>query len=101
MIKLMDLVTELSYAGNLGVMELVDFYDRASNSQVSMLQNFIDAKKWDKAHALIQKVTGVKLVGFAEDQEIAPSVDPEDILNPDTSKSFERSKKWSGSMEIT
>lgn len=101
MIKLKELLRELSYSGNLGVMELVDFYDKASNSQVAMLQNYINAKKWKSAHELIQTVTGVQLVGFEEDQEIAPSVDPEAILNPDTSKSFERSKKWAGSMEIT
>ena len=97
MIKLKELLRELSYAGNLGVMELVDFYDRASKSQVAMLQNYINAKKWTSAQALIQTVTGVQL----EYQEIAPDVDPEAILNPDTSKSFERSRKWAGSMEIT
>ena len=98
MIKLKELLRELSYAGNLGVMELVDFYDKASKSQVAMLQNYINAKKWKAAHELIQTVTGVQLVGFEEDQEIAPSVDPEAILNPDTSKSFERSRKWGGNV---
>ena len=94
MIKLKELLRELSYTGNLGVMELVDFYDKASKSQVAMLQNYMNAKKWTSAHELIQTVTGVQL----EDQEIAPSVDPEAILNPDTSKSFERSKKWGGNV---
>lgn len=91
------LITELSYSGNLGVMELVDFYDKASKSQVAMLQNYINAKKWKAAQELIQSVTGVQLVGVGEDQEIDPRhADPDAILNPDTSKSFERSKKWGG-----
>jgi len=98
MIKLKDLLNELSYIGNLGVMELVDFYAKASKSQVAMLQSYMRAKKWDSAHELIRTVTGVQLVGVEEDQEIAPSVDPEAILNPDTSKSFERSKKWGGNV---
>lgn len=97
MIKLKDLVTELSYAGNLGVMELIHFYDLASKSQSAMLQNFIDAKKWKKAWALIQQVTKTKLAGMEEDQYIDPTkADPKAILNPDTDDSFERSRKWGG-----
>lgn len=93
------LIKELSYAGNLGVMELVDFYEAASKSQVSILQNLINAKKWDKAWALIQKVTKTKLTGMEEDQYIDPThADPKVILNPDTDKSFERSKKWGGNV---
>lgn len=99
MIKMKDLIRELSYAGNLGVMELVGFYDRASKSQVSILQNLINARKWDKAWALIQKVTKTKLTGMEEDQYIDPRrADPKIILNPDTDDSFERSKKWGGNV---
>ena len=99
MIKLKDLVTELSYAGNLGVMELVDFYKLASNSQASHLQNLINARKWNKAWALIQKVTKTKLIGMEEDQYIDPTkADPKVILNPDTDDSFERSRKWGGNI---
>ena len=102
MIKLKDLVTELSYAGNLGVMELVDFYKLASNSQASHLQNLINARKWDKAWALIQKVTKTKLIGMEEDQYIDhEKTDVDAILNPNTDDSFDRSRKWAGSMEIT
>lgn len=97
MIKLKDLLREMSYKGNLGVMELIDFYGLASKSQSAMLQNFISAKKWDKAWSLIQKVTKTKLVGMEEDQYIDPTkADPKVILNPDTSDSFEMTKKWGG-----
>lgn len=97
MIKLKTLLSELSYAGNLGVIELVTFYDLASKSQAVMLQNLIDAKKWKKAWALVQKVTKTQLMNVEEDQYIDPTkANPDAILNPDTRDSFEMTKKWGG-----
>lgn len=102
MIKLKDLVMELAYKGNLGVMELAAFYDAATNAQRKHLQTLIDAEKWKETWALVQKVTNTKLVGMEEDQYIDPTVtDVDAILNPDTDDSFDRSRKWAGSMEIT
>lgn len=102
MIKLKDLVTELAYEGNLGVMELAAFYDVATNAQRKQLQKLIDTEKWKEAWTLVQKVTNTTLVGVEEAQYIDPeTTDVDAILNPDTDDSFERSQKWSGSMEIT
>lgn len=101
-IKLKNLVMELAYKGNLGVMEVAAFYDVATNAQRKQLQTLIDAANWKEAWALIQQVTGTKLDGVEEAQYIDPTnTDVDAILNPDTSASFERSRKWSGSMEIT
>jgi hypothetical protein len=60
MLKFKDLC-EASYAGNIGMMELVKFYKIASTQQKSKLQSHIDNKKNKEAWNLIQKVTGVKL----------------------------------------
>ena len=102
MIKLKDLVMELAYKGNLGVMELAAFYDAATNAQRKQLQTLIDAEKWKETWALVQKVTKTKLVGMEEDQYIDhEKTDVDAILNPNTDDSFERSRMWAGSMEIT
>jgi hypothetical protein len=52
---------EASYAGNIGVMELVKFYNIASNEQKKQLKSLISNKKKNDAWKLVQQVTGVKL----------------------------------------
>lgn len=54
-------LNEASYAGNIGVMELVKFHSKASPKQKSMLQSHIQNKKHKEAWKLVQDVTGVKL----------------------------------------
>jgi hypothetical protein len=53
--------TEATYVGNLGVMELVKFNQKASQKQKDMLQSHIKNKQHDKMKNLIADVTGVKL----------------------------------------
>lgn len=52
---------ELSYKGNIGMMELIKFYQVAKDAQKKLLQSLIQAKKEKDAWELIQKVVGVKL----------------------------------------
>ena len=52
---------EAVYDGNIGMMELVKFYNKASPKQKSVLQSLIRDKKVKQAWSLIQDVTGVKL----------------------------------------
>lgn len=55
------MLKELSYRGNLGVMEMVKFIDLASPDQKQQLQLLMDEGNMDGALALIQSVTGTKL----------------------------------------
>ena len=52
---------EASYSGNIGVMELVKFYNIASIQQKKQLKSLISNKKKLDAWKLVQKVTGVEL----------------------------------------
>lgn len=56
-------VLEASYQGNIGAMEMFKFYSVASDEQKDELKQLIDAGEKQKAWALIQQVTGVKLQG--------------------------------------
>ena len=59
--KLMEQLNETGYVGNIGIMELVKFQQKASPEQKKMLQSYIDKKKVKDAWKLVQDVTGVKL----------------------------------------
>ena len=54
---------EASYAGNMGLVELMQFYDIAKPAEKKLLQKFMDSKQWKNAWRLVQKVTNTKLVG--------------------------------------
>ena len=54
-------IVEASYAGNIGVMELVKFHKIASSNQKKELKSHLDNKKKHDAWKLIQHVTGSKL----------------------------------------
>jgi len=59
--NLLEQLDEASYAGNIGMMELVKFHSKASPKDKSMLQSHIKNKKHKEAWKLVQDVTGVKL----------------------------------------
>ena len=52
---------EASYAGNIGIMELIQFYSNATPELVSRVKSLIASKKNKEAWDIIQKETGVKL----------------------------------------
>ncbi len=54
-------LTEASYSGNIGVMELTKFYQKATPQQIANLKALIGAKKTKEAWQLVQDVVGVKL----------------------------------------
>ena len=54
-------LNEAAYVGNIGVMELVKFYEKASQKQRDMLKSHIKNKNNKEAWKLVQDVTGVKL----------------------------------------
>jgi len=55
------LVTEAAYRGNIGVMEMVKFYQLASPEQKALMRDLIAQHRDKEAWALLQSVTGVKL----------------------------------------
>ena len=54
-------MNEATYQGNIGVMELFKFHQKASQKQKDVLQSHIKSKKHKEAWKLVQNVTGVKL----------------------------------------
>ena len=54
---------EAAYSGNLGFMEVMQFYKIASKDMVDLLKRLIDANKTKEAWALVQKITNSELVG--------------------------------------
>ena len=67
-----EVLSEAAYPGNIGMMELVQFYRQSSETEKDLLQKLIAAGEKSKAWQLIQKVTGVKLQGaeFATEAEL-------------------------------
>jgi predicted chitinase len=56
-------VGEAAYPGNLGAMELADFFKKATPQQKALLKKFIEEKNSKSAWALIKKITGSTLIG--------------------------------------
>lgn len=54
-------LVEASYAGNIGIMELIKFYSNATPDLVKQVKTLIASKKNKEAWDIIQKQTGVKL----------------------------------------
>ena len=52
---------EAAYAGNIGIMELIKFKQKASDSQKKQFDAHVKNKKHKEAWELVQHVTGVKL----------------------------------------
>ena len=60
--KLEDLIIlEAPYKGNIGMMEMFKFYQKATASEKSKMKQLLDAKKFDDAWKFIQEVTGMHL----------------------------------------
>lgn len=54
-------INEASYAGNIGIMELIKFKQNASPEQKKQFDQHVANKKHKEAWKLVQNVTGVKL----------------------------------------
>lgn len=52
---------EASYPGNIGMMEMFKFYQKATQDQKSKMKKLLDGKHFDEAWEFLQQVTGVKL----------------------------------------
>jgi len=58
-----ELRLEASYKGNMGVMEVFQFYKLASKQEKAMFDRLVNKNKHKEAWRLVQKVTGTKLQG--------------------------------------
>ena len=52
---------EAAYPGNIGFVEMVEFYKVASPSEIKEMEKIIKKGDWNKFKELITKVTGEKL----------------------------------------
>ena len=68
-------MNEATYQGNIGVMELFKFHQKASQKQKDVLQSHIKNKKHKEAWKLVQDVTGVKL-HKSVNEEVKPDILP-------------------------
>lgn len=58
-----EFITEASYKGNVGFMEVMKFYQSANEDQVQEFQGYMEDGDTESAWKLIQQVTGTKLIG--------------------------------------
>jgi hypothetical protein len=54
-------ISEAAYAGNIGIMELIKFYEKATPDLIKKVKEFIKIKDNASAWEIIQDVTGIKL----------------------------------------
>lgn len=52
---------EASYTGNIGIMELIQFYNKATPELITKVKSLISSKKNKEAWEIIQRQTGVRL----------------------------------------
>jgi len=52
---------EAAYEGNLGAIEMMKFYQKASPTDIKRMEQFLRKGAWQKAWDLLKKVTGVLL----------------------------------------
>jgi len=55
-------IQEAAYKGNLGAVEMITFYQKASNSQIREMEKMIRKGSWEGVKKLIKKVLGVSLI---------------------------------------
>ena len=56
------LLTEDSYPGNMGIMEMIEFYKNASKSEIKQMEKAAKHKDWDAFRTIIKDVIGVELM---------------------------------------
>lgn len=66
MVKIMSrvkdyLITEASYPGNVGFMEMAKFYQIATKKQIKEMELIIKAEDWEQFKEMIKKVLDVQL----------------------------------------
>jgi hypothetical protein len=73
--QLQEQLNEASYAGNIGIMELIQFYNKASPELIKKVKALIAKKKNKEAWEVIQQTTGIKLHKSIH-EEVKPDILP-------------------------
>ena len=69
------LIIEASYAGNLGLMELLKFHQLATKEQSNKVKELIAKNQHIDAWAIVQNVSGTKLQGKQFNESTESSTD--------------------------
>jgi hypothetical protein len=77
--KFKDHITEASYAGNIGIMELIKFKQKANDKEKKEFDDHVKNKRHKDAWETVQRVTGVKLHKSVHEEKKVPHPD---ILPP-------------------
>jgi hypothetical protein len=56
-----DILTEASYPGNIGAIEMVTFFQKATDKDIKKMQKIVDVEDWESYKKLIKNVLGVTL----------------------------------------
>ena len=75
--KVQSKINEASYAGNIGIMELIKFKQKATPEQKKKFDEYLAQKKTKEVWELVQKVTGVQLHKSVQEEK---KVSDSDIL---------------------
>lgn len=73
-------ISESTYPGNLGMVEMMRFYKIADNAQVDKMDEYLNNGKYRSAWSLLQKVTGTKLKGIRTNKKTEKRVIRQKIL---------------------
>jgi hypothetical protein len=58
-----EFITEASYPGNIGFVEVMNFYKKASEVEKTIFNVFMKNQDYKKAWKLVQQVVGIRLHG--------------------------------------
>jgi len=56
------LLYEAAYGQNMGIIEMIEFYKKASKQEIKEMEKAAKNKDWDAFKEIIKKVIGVDLV---------------------------------------
>lgn len=62
--KLMNYLLEISYEGNIGLHEMVKFFQLATPEEIKHFENLMSVNDLPNAWELVQRVVGVRLKGL-------------------------------------
>jgi len=68
-------INEASYAGNIGIIELIKFKQKATREQKKKFEEYLAQKKTKDVWELVQKVTGVQLHKSVYEEKKVPHSD--------------------------
>jgi len=60
-IEIIEKIHEAAYKGNIGFQEMAEFYQKADDKEIKLMEKLIKKADWKSFKALIKKVLGVDL----------------------------------------